>query len=105
MICPDCKREVPDYISVCPNCSFDLALYKMTYKQILNRKLAKINGEGQPQAAGPMPTAGKVRCPYCGSTDVVKISAISKIADDAIRGMYATTRYRQWRCKNCSSEF
>lgn len=48
----------------------------------------------------------KVTCPYCGSTDVNKMSAVGKAIEVGILGVYALpSASKQWYCKNCKSEF
>lgn len=47
-----------------------------------------------------------VRCPYCCSTDVAKISTISKAMGVAILGKYALAKAtKQWHCYTCKSDF
>lgn len=49
---------------------------------------------------------GKVECPYCHSTDVKKISGMSKVGSVALWGVLAAGKVsKQWHCNNCKSDF
>ena len=48
----------------------------------------------------------EIRCPYCNSTDVKKISEMSKAASVAVFGIFAMGKVsKQWHCNNCKSDF
>jgi len=47
-----------------------------------------------------------IKCPYCGSSSVKKISATKKIAYGATFGILAASKLvNQWHCNNCKSDF
>lgn len=47
-----------------------------------------------------------VRCPYCNSIDVKKISKTSKLAHGITFGVFAASKLvNQWHCNNCKSDF
>ena len=90
--CPKCgcdkslKRRISDHTEygLCVNCGAH------TYCKIL-KNLQKINS---------------VKCPYCGSASVKKISTTSKVAYGATFGIFAASKIaHQWHCKNCKSDF
>ena len=45
------------------------------------------------------------KCPTCGSTDIKKISGISKATSVALWGILSQKVKNQWHCNNCSSEW
>ena len=46
------------------------------------------------------------RCPVCQSTNIRKISGISKAGSAALFGLFALGKVsKQWHCNNCKSEF
>lgn len=47
----------------------------------------------------------KPKCPTCNSTNLRKISTVSKAANTALFGMLGTKRYRQFHCNNCGYEW
>lgn len=54
----------------------------------------------------PPPTVQTVKCPYCQSTNVKKISKSSKLAHGITFGIFATSKLvHQWHCNNCKSDF
>ena len=42
-----------------------------------------------------------IRCSSCGSTDINKISAVSKVAGAATFGLFSKTARSQFKCNNC----
>lgn len=51
-------------------------------------------------------TSGKrVVCPYCKSTNTEKISTVSRAVSVSLVGAAGGKLGKQWRCKNCSSNF
>lgn len=46
-------------------------------------------------------SANVSKCPTCGSTNISKISAASKIAGGAIFGLFSKTARSQFKCNNC----
>ena len=47
----------------------------------------------------------KVHCPYCNSTNVNKISGLSKAGSIAMFGIFSRKAHKQWHCNNCGSDF
>lgn len=50
-------------------------------------------------------TVSQVRCPYCNSTNVNKISALSKSASIIGFGILSKKIGKQWHCNDCKSNF
>lgn len=47
----------------------------------------------------------QVKCVYCNSTELNKISATSKVVNTALFGILGTKRHKQWHCNRCNSDF
>lgn len=50
--------------------------------------------------------SNKPRCIYCGSTNLKKISGLSKVGSVAVWGVFAAGRTsKTWHCNNCGAEW
>lgn len=47
----------------------------------------------------------KVRCPYCNSVNVSKISTLGRAASVGIFGLASKKIGKQWHCNHCKSDF
>lgn len=47
----------------------------------------------------------KPRCPTCGSTNIKKISGLSKAGSAAMFGLFSRKVHKQWHCNKCGSEW
>lgn len=47
----------------------------------------------------------KVHCKYCNSTNVKKISNISKAGSVAMFGIFSKKVHKEWHCNSCNSDF
>lgn len=45
------------------------------------------------------------KCPICQSTNIQKISGLSKEGSVAIWGIFSRKVHKQWHCNNCKSDF
>lgn len=50
-------------------------------------------------------TSNFVKCPYCGSCDVKKISTGSRVVSVSMTGLASKKIGKQWHCNNCNSNF
>lgn len=50
-------------------------------------------------------TTNMPKCPTCGSTNISKISGISKATSVAMWGLFSRKVHKQWHCWNCDSEW
>lgn len=50
-------------------------------------------------------SASQVTCPYCKSTNVTKISGLSKAGSVALFGIFSQKVRHQWHCNSCKSDF
>lgn len=53
----------------------------------------------------PESIANVPKCPTCQSTDIKKISGLSKAGSVAMWGIFSWKVYKQWHCNNCGSEW
>lgn len=74
-------------------CSFCLAIYFST------KIPPDIIEDKQPKC---IPT---IICPYCQSTDTVRITTRSKAINTVLFGILSTKRHSQWHCNSCLSDF
>lgn len=45
------------------------------------------------------------KCPTCGSTNIQKISGLSKAGSVALWGIFSRKVHKQWHCDSCGSEW
>lgn len=45
------------------------------------------------------------KCPTCQSTDIKKISGLSKAGNVVMWGIFSRKVHKQWHCNNCDSEW
>lgn len=45
------------------------------------------------------------KCPTCQSTDIKKVSTMSKASSVALWGLFSQKVKKQWHCNNCGSEW
>ena len=46
-----------------------------------------------------------ITCPYCGSSNVIKVSTASRVVSTAAVGIASKKIGKQWKCNNCKSYF
>ncbi len=109
--CPECKIILKDDIQFCPNCNFNISLYKLTYFKILNQKLEEYNNNQYKEEHENYKVNNNVdisndvgipRCPTCGSTKLTKITTADKALNIALFGLYGNKRKYQWHCNTCN---
>lgn len=89
------------------NCDFDNALIVAEYfidKKQLPSDLTPQQIAHNNQVAREW--SNKPKCQICGSTNIKKISGVSKAGSVALFGVFAVGKVsKQWKCSNCGSEF
>ena len=45
------------------------------------------------------------KCPTCSSTNIKKISGLSKAGSVAMWGIFSRKIHKQWHCNSCGSEW
>lgn len=51
------------------------------------------------------PTSNVAKCPTCGSTDLSKVSSISKVGSVLMFGLLSQKVKKTWHCNNCKYEW
>lgn len=116
-------------IRVCPDCKGELIDTGLTYAQYLDKwleyqKEKDIDYDDYLRETIVIPygkydptlkdktkknTGGSsysgVKCPYCSSISVSKISSVSRIASVGFFGLASKKVGKQWHCNNCGSDF
>lgn len=97
------------------NCTEDvaietLALYKKTVYMGHVEHMEEINASLTPQQiaytnAVAKELLNKPKCPTCSSTNVQKISSLSKAGSVAVFGIFSQKVKHQFKCNNCGYEW
>ena len=90
MFCENCNRtrEVNYNSTICPVCNL----------QLQNCNIKTNRFETQPQTKSHPNTP---KCPTCNSTNIKKISSLSRAAHGYAFGLFSKTARSQFECKNC----
>lgn len=72
--------------------------HKDEISQNMKQQYEKVKSFQKEQANVP-------KCPTCNSTDIKKISVISKAVGATMFGLFSKTARSQFRCKNCGYEW
>lgn len=99
--CPKCKRKFPKMFIKCSKCNFQLVKLSNENRQ-LDKKMNEINKQTQEYQEQQ---TSKVKCPYCNSTDVSKISTAGRVVSVGLFGLGSSKIGKQWHCKKCGSDF
>lgn len=97
VICPVCHNKM-EYI-----CTEDISdeTHKVTRKWWDEEKQ-----KSHPENKSFQPSAPKITCPYCKSTNTKKISGLSKAVSVGIFGIFALGKTtKQFHCNNCEADF
>lgn len=69
-------------------------------------KMSQFRSQVQQQEQIKQQLDNSLKCPYCGSTNVKKITTTSKIGSAAVWGIFAVGKItKNYHCKNCKSDF
>ena len=88
------------------NCDFDSARIVCDY--IIDGTLPPSDLSPQEQAynnAVAQELLNKPKCPTCQSTNIKKISGLSKAGSVAMFGIFSQKVKKQWHCNGCGSDF
>lgn len=121
--CPECGKDVSDRAPSCIHCGYPLqsaprkiATASTPVQRTLPAKHCTKCGSIYPADDITCPSCGQVesrmiagnttpvptvKCPTCGSTNVERVSAITKAANIWAFGLFGNKRTKQFKCKNC----
>lgn len=114
-ICPDCKHQMIDIDY--PSKDFDIisqisydpqfieSMIELRKKDIIEYNLKLSQFRNQIAQQNRVVNDNVPHCPTCGSTNIKKISGLSKVGSVAMWGILSRKVHKQWHCNNCSSEW
>lgn len=88
--CPICNRIYQDNDRYCLNDNYPLVPYDADLERKKNEEKKQAN---------------VVKCPYCSSTNVSKISTLGRVASVGLFGLASGKVGKQWHCNQCKSDF
>ena len=109
--CPECNSTIVNIDVACSKCGFDIPEFVKAYKRILQEKIDEdIYAEEERQAEKIVYTTPDElnipRCPTCKSTNIKRISGMSKAGSVVMWGVLAAGKVaKQWHCNNCKHEW
>lgn len=68
-------------------------------------KMSQFKANLTQQKIGDQKIDSKPHCPTCGSTNIEKISATSKVVGAVAFGLFSKTAKSQFKCKNCGAKW
>lgn len=109
------KSLIPDgniVKKISPDDSFMSAMVELYEKDLIEYQLKIQQFKNQLQQQDLVKMQEKMvvtnnvpHCPTCDSTNIKKISTISKAGSVAIWGIFSRKVHKQWHCNNCGSEW
>lgn len=128
MVCPKCKSKlrttsitIDDYkiiFAISHDTNFIQAMMDLKEKDIIEYQLKlsqfKAQIENNKQTQQQIQQQAKIqkqsevnipKCPTCGSTNIQKISGLSKAGSVALWGIFSRKVHKQWHCNECGSEW
>lgn len=114
--CPSCGYNIKNFVEYCPYCNFGstnkiLMNYSKANKIYTCPECKKTLALASPEAEANWAAQKQMeqnipKCPYCSSTDLKKISGLSKAGSVALWGVFAMGKVsKQWHCNSCKSDF
>ena len=131
--CPECSRQVSTTASSCPNCGYNIKriIQNCVACELNNKKIVLMNYNKEqnilicpecghitrfatPEEEAQMEqnrrlyeiqNSNKVTCPYCSSTNIRKISTVSRMVSTGLLGLGSKKIGKQYHCNNCGSDF
>lgn len=101
--CPNCSSLISETSRICPDCGFDgIGSYLLQLEREKQAKVIDYTHDYEPIENN---TPNIPRCPTCQSTDIKKISGLSKAGSVAMWGIFSRKVHKQWHCNNCGSEW
>lgn len=92
--CPVCHVKYKNGVIECDVCGYRTIPSKTTGINISDNIMIKNN-----------PEPNQIRCKYCNSTNVKKISGFSRIESVAMFGIFSKKIHKEFHCNNCGADF
>lgn len=105
ILCPNCSSLIEETSRICPVCGFDgIGSYLIKLEREKQAKIKDYTHDYEPIT--PRESMKNVpKCPTCQSTDIKKISAVSKAGSVFMWGLLSQKVKKQWHCNNCGYEW
>lgn len=101
--CPNCSSLIPETSRICPDCGFDgIGSYLLQLEKEKQSKIIDYTHNYEPISNN---VQNVPKCPTCQSTDIKKISGLSKAGSVAMWEIFSRKVHKQWHCNNCGSEW
>lgn len=103
--CPNCRSLISESSKECPYCGYNqIGTYLLHLEREKQEKIiANPNNYGGTNVSSIQNNTPK--CPTCQSTNIKKISSLSKAGSVAMWGIFSQKVRKQWHCNNCGSEW
>jgi DNA-directed RNA polymerase subunit RPC12/RpoP len=91
----------------CPKCGHNVSVRKKI-KNLMEYATCEKCGEITYKKLNEsvLNSAPQVKCTYCNSTDVKKITTASKVGSAALFGIFSVGKLtKEWHCNKCNSNF
>ena len=87
--------------------SFMQAMNDLKERDIIeyNLKLSQFKTQVEQQQSNKLQNYNTPKCPTCNSTNIKKISGLSKAGSVAMWGLLSRKVHKQWHCNQCGSEW
>ena len=87
--------------------SFMQAMNDLKERDIIeyNLKLSQFKTQVEQQQSNKLQNDNTPKCPTCNSTNIKKISGLSKAGSVAMWGLLSRKVHKQWHCNQCGSEW
>lgn len=118
MICPFCKNKLEetivtedeiDFLGEASNYNRQFLEAMINLKQSdpieFQLKMSQFKANLGQQESNKAQTDNKVHCKYCNSTNVKKISGLSKAGSVALWGIFSKKVHNEFHCNNCGADF
>ena len=120
MTCPNCKGELIDIdfptqdgkiiIEISEEPNFIEAMIKLRKDNIIEYESRmsqfRVQAAQMEQIERQQEERNQIRCPYCQSTNIKKITGLSKASSVVLWGIFAAGKVsKNYHCNNCKSDF
>ena len=95
--CPKCASLIPETSRSCPSCGFDgIGSHLLQLEREKQRKTIDYGTERIQNVP---------KCPTCQSTNIKRVSVVSKASSVFMWGLLSQKVKKQWHCNNCGYEW
>ena len=101
------KEEFNVIISISKNIIFLESMIDLKEKDPIEYqlKMSQFKSQVEQQQSNKLQNDNTPKCPTCNSTNIKKISGLSKAGSVAMWGLLSRKVHKQWHCNQCGSEW